>query len=196
MLLFGICKDPLNGFLTDLVHPLADRCTAGLFCHFHIITPDVLGNCLNVVFVLCAKMSCRAVTTDLWITFVLPITVTVCRAVFQYMVLRTQYAIIILVIYILLPFVSAFHCLGTRIGCEKNLTIPVYQFTDVRGLVGAVGHERMDTVEFFGDSLIQIVKRNTVMDIAGGYFYIQNHTVCITGGVGFIRQLPFVVTFY
>ena len=136
MLLLGIGKDTLNSFLTGLVHRPADRCAAGLLCHFHIVTPDVPGNSLNAVVVLCTKMSGRTVAADLWITFILTVTVTVCRSVFQYLVFRTQNTIIILVIYILPPFMSVFHRPGTRIGCRQYLSIAEYQFADVRCLVG------------------------------------------------------------
>ena len=93
---------------SGLVHPLADRCAAGFLCHFHILTPDVPGNSLNAGLVFCTKMSGRTVATDLWITFILPVTVTVCRAVFQHLVFRTQNTIIVLVIYVLPPFMPAF----------------------------------------------------------------------------------------
>ena len=117
VLLLGISENPFNGFLPSLVHPLADRRTPGILCHLHIIAPDVPGYHLRAVLALGAKMSGGTVTTDLWITFVFPVAVTVRRAVLQNMVLRTKNAVVIFVIHVLPPFVSALHGLGPRVSC-------------------------------------------------------------------------------
>ena len=62
-----------------------------------------------------------------------------------------------------------------------SFAVAEYQFADVRGLVGTVGHECVDTVELLGDPLIQIVKGNAVMDIAGGDLHIQDYAVAKAG---------------
>ena len=94
VLLLGIGENPFNGFLPGLVHPLADRRTPGILCHLHIVAPDVPGHDLREILALGAKVSCRTITTDLWITFILPVTITVRGAVLQHMVLRAKNTVI------------------------------------------------------------------------------------------------------
>ena len=117
MLLFGICKDALNGFFPCLVHPLIDRCVPGIICQFLVFFPDVPGNALNTILAVRTKMSGGTTGTDLWIAFVFPVTIPVGGAVIQYLVLRTDDTVEMFVIYILPPFVSALHSLGTLVGC-------------------------------------------------------------------------------
>ena len=64
----------------------------------------------------------------------------------------------------------------------------------MRGLVGTVCHKSMDIRELLDYLVINIIERNTVMDIAGGYFYRKDNTVDIAGGMGFVSQLLLVVT--
>ena len=116
MFLFCIRKDTLYCFFPCLIHPLVDRSISGIVCHFLVFLPDMPGNCLNTILTLCAKMPGRTVTTDLWITFIFPISVTVGGAVVQHLVLRAEDAVEILIIYILPPLMSAL-CLGTLVGC-------------------------------------------------------------------------------
>ena len=113
---FGIRKDTFNGFFSCFVHPLVNRSVPGIVCHFLVFFPDMPGNRLNAVFVLCAKMSGRTVSTNLWITFVFPVAIPVGSAVVQYLVLRADDTVEMLVIHILPPFMSAL-CLGTLVGC-------------------------------------------------------------------------------
>ena len=117
VLLFGIRKNTLYRFFSCLVHPLVDRCVSGIVCHFLVFLPDVSGNRLNAVLIFCTKMAGRTVGSDLWITFILPVSVSVCGAVVQYLVLRTDNAVEMLVIHILPPFMSALHGLGTLVCC-------------------------------------------------------------------------------
>ena len=62
------------------------------------------------------------------------------------------------------------------------------------GLIRAVRYESMNLWKLFHYLVINIVKGNTVMYIARGYFHCQNNTVNIAGGMCFISQLLFVVS--
>ena len=117
VLLFAIRKDTFNGFFPCLVHPLVNRSVPGIVCHFLVFLPDVPRNGFNEIFVLCAKMPGGTVAADLWIAFIFPVSIPVGGAVVQYLIFRTDDAVEMLVIYVLPPFMSAFHCLGTLIGC-------------------------------------------------------------------------------
>ena len=194
--LFGICKNTLYRFFSCFVHPLVDRCVPGIVSQFLILLPDVSCNRLNAVFILGAKVSGRTVATDLWITFILSVSVPVGSAVVQCLVLRTDNAVEMLVVNILPPFMSALHGLRPLVGCGQNSVIPEHLLTDMRGLIGTVRYESMDLWKLFHHLVINIIKSYTVMYIAGGDFHCQNNTVDITGSVGFIGQLPLVVPLY
>ena len=62
--------------------------------------------------------------------------------------------------------------------------------------VCAVRYKSMNIGKLFYYLIVNIVKGNTVMYIARGYFHCQNNTVNIAGGMGFIGQLLLVVALY
>ena len=66
----------------------------------------------------------------------------------------------------------------------------------MRSLIGTVCHKSMDIRELFYYLVVNIVKWNTVMYIARGYFHGKNNTVDVTGGMGLVGQLLLVVAFY
>ena len=116
MFLFGICEDSFNGFFSCLVHPPVNWSVPGIVCHFLVFFPDVPGNRLNAILVICAKMSGGTVVTNIWITLVFAVSIPVGGAVVQHLVFRADDAVEMLVIHILPPFMSAL-CLGTLISC-------------------------------------------------------------------------------
>ena len=66
----------------------------------------------------------------------------------------------------------------------------------MRGLIRTVCHKSMNIRELLYYLVINIIKRNTVMYIARGYFHCQNYTVNIAGSMCFISQLLLVVALY
>ena len=66
----------------------------------------------------------------------------------------------------------------------------------MRSLVSTVRYESMNLWKLFHYLVINIVKGNTVVYIAGGYFHCQNNTVNIAGGMSFVGQLLLVVALY
>ena len=115
--LLGIRKDTFNGFFSCLVHPLVDRSVPSIVSHFLVFLPDMPGNCFNAVFVIGAKVSCWAITADLWIAFIFPVAIPVGGTVVQNLVLRADDAVEMLVINVLPPLVPALHCLGALVSC-------------------------------------------------------------------------------
>ena len=95
VLFFGIRKDPFNGFLAHLIVSLVPLRIAKLLRHIHIRLPDVLRYRLNKVLVPGTQRSGGAVCTDLWITFIFPVAVTVGCGVFQYLVFRADDTVIV-----------------------------------------------------------------------------------------------------
>ena len=117
VLLLRIRKDTFYRFFSCLVHPLVDWRVPGIICQFLVILPDVPGDCFHTVLALCAKMSCRTVCTDLWITFILPVSIPVCSAVIQYLIFRTDDAVEVRIVHILPPFMPTLHGLRALVGC-------------------------------------------------------------------------------
>ena len=116
MLFLGIRKDPFNGFLAHLVVSPVPLRIAELLCHIHIRLPDVLRYCLNEVLIPGTQRPGGTVRTDLWITFILPVAVMVGCGVFQYLVFRADDTVIVFIIHILPPFMSALHGLRPCVG--------------------------------------------------------------------------------
>ena len=114
VLLLGIRKDTLYRFFSGLVHPLVDRCVPGIVSHILVCLPDMTGNRLNAIFVLCAKRSGWTVGTNLWVALVFPVSIPVGGTVVQYLVFWTDDAVEMLIIHIFPPFMSVL-CLWTLI---------------------------------------------------------------------------------
>ena len=66
----------------------------------------------------------------------------------------------------------------------------------MRGLIGTVCHKSLNIRKLLYYLVVNIVKGNAVMYIAGGNFHCQNNTVNITGSVCFVGQLLLVVALY
>ena len=66
----------------------------------------------------------------------------------------------------------------------------------MRGLVGGIHNNRLYFWEIRGHMVIYCIKCHTIMYIARGDDGLQNKSMLVAGGVGFIRKLPFVVSFY
>ena len=63
-------------------------------------------------------------------------------------------------------------------------------------LIRTVCYESVNIRKLLHYLVVNIVKRNTVMDIARCNFHCQNHTVDIAGCGGFLGQLLLVVALY
>ena len=117
MFLFGICKDPFNGFFPCLVHPLVNRSVSGIVGHFFIFFPDVPGNGFHEIFAVCAKVSGGTVGTDFGIALVFPISVPVGGAIIQHLVFGANNTVKMLIVHIFPPFMAALHGLRPLVGC-------------------------------------------------------------------------------
>ena len=117
MLLLRIRKDTLYRFFSCLVHPLVDRRVPGIICQFLVILPDVPGDCFHTVFALCAKVPGWTIGAYLRIAFVFPVSIPVCSAVVQYLVLWTDDAVEMFIVYVLPPIMTVLHGLGAFISC-------------------------------------------------------------------------------
>lgn len=104
------------------------------------------------------QMAGGTVDTDIRITPVLPVAIPVGGAVGQRLVLRAEHAVIVLVIYILPPFVATLHGLRTLICGGQNTSIFKYLFADMKGLVGRICNNRLDFREIRSYTVIDCIK--------------------------------------
>ena len=66
----------------------------------------------------------------------------------------------------------------------------------MRGLIGGIGNDRLHFREIRCHTVIDFIKCHTVMYISRGNYCLQNESMLVTGGVGFIGKLPLVVSLY
>ena len=104
------------------------------------------------------KFSCRTILTYLGITLVFSVSVSVCCTVFKCMELGANDAIVMLIVNIFPPFVSAIHCLRSFVCCAENPVVIKYLLANVWSFVRAVCHYILYFGEFFGYFLIYIIK--------------------------------------
>ena len=135
------------------------------------------------------QMAGGTVDTDAGVTFVLPVSLPVGGAVGQYLVLRAEHAVIVLVIHILPPLVAAFHGLGPFVGGGQYSAVAKYFLTDMRGLVGGIGHNGLYFRKCLCHTVIYVIESHTVMYIAGGNDGLQEKAILVTGGMGLILSL-------
>ena len=192
----GICKDAFNRFFAPLVEFLVLRCVSGVVGQLLIVFPDMSLHGFYEILRMGTALSGWTRLTNPWIAFVFAVAVPVGCCVVQRLVFRTDDAIIVFVIDVLPPFVSALHRLGTLIRCGKDSAIVKDVFANMGRFVSTVGYDCLDLRKTFGYFLIHLVKCYTVMDIAGRDYGFQYETVLVAGGMGFIGKLLLVFAFY
>lgn len=151
---------------------------------------------LYAIFGMCAKMSCRAVLTCFGIALVFSVSVSVGRTVCKRMVLGTNHAIVILIVYILPPFVSAVHGHRPFVSCTENAVVIKNLLANMGSFVCAVGYNGFYLGKSFGHFFIYVIECYAIMYVAGSYYGFQDISVLITCGVGLVCELSFVVAFY
>ena len=108
VLFFGVCKYTLNCLRTQSICLFADRRMTDIFCLFNVIMPDMSGYGFYALLILSALFSDWAVLADISFTLVFPVAFTIRRCITQHLVLRTEYTIVVLVVYIFVPGKIAF----------------------------------------------------------------------------------------
>ncbi len=133
--------------------------------------------------------------TDFRVAAVFTVSIPVGGAVGQDVVFRADHAVIIFIIDVRPPGMSAFHRHGPLVGSRQYPAIPEYLFADMRGLVGSVRHHCLNLWKRLNQFVVNIVKRHAVMDISGGDHCFQYVTVLVAGGMGLISEAPLVLPF-
>lgn len=103
MFFFGVGEDSLNGLGTKRVGRLAYRRMPDVLSLFEIVLPDMPGDRLDTLPVLCSLFPNRPVPADIALALVFPVSIAVSCIVFQHPVLRAKYTIIVFVVDILIP---------------------------------------------------------------------------------------------
>ena len=196
MFFLGVGKDPLNGFLPPFVQLLILGHITGVVGQFLVVLPDVPLYRFDTVFGMGTQMAGGTVDTDVGITPVLPVSIPVRGTVGEYLVLRANHTVIVLVIYILPPLVAALHGLRALISGGQHTSIFKYLFADMRGLVGGIGNNRLCFRKIRCHTVIDFIKCHTIMYISGSNDCLQNKSMLVAGRVGFIGKLPFVLSLH
>lgn len=113
---------------------------------------------LYAILGMCAKMSCRAILTYFGIALVFSVSVSVGRTVCKRMVLGTNDAIVMLIVYVLPPFVSAVHCLRSFVCRTENTIVIKYLFANMGSFVSTVCYNGFYLGKPFGHFFIYVIK--------------------------------------
>lgn len=128
---------------------------------------------LHRILGMCAKMSCRAILTYFGIALVFSVSVSIGRTVCKRMVLRTNDAIVILIVFVLPPFVSAVHCLRSFVCRTENTIVIKYLFANMGSFVSTVCYNGFYLGKPFGHFFIYVIKCYAIMYVAGSYYGFQ-----------------------
>ena len=109
-----------------------------------------------------------ALSADFRVACVFPVTIPVGGAVSQGLVFRTDHAVVVFIIDVSPPGMSALSGHGTLVSSGQHPAIIKHFPADVRGLAGSVCHHGLCLGKGLGQFVVDIIKRHAVVDIAGG----------------------------
>ncbi len=89
MKFFCAGKDTLNRFFALVIDLFVFWCVSEIFGLLHVVRPNVAGYYLLTIPAVCAALTHRTLLTDIRVTLVLSVSIPICRAVFQNLVIRT-----------------------------------------------------------------------------------------------------------
>jgi hypothetical protein len=108
--LFRVGEYPLDCLFSSFVTGFAFGRVSEVVRQFNPILPNMSRNDLLAALAFRTLRPHRATPADFRVAFVFPVSFAVCRAVFQYLVVRANDAVVILVVNILVLFEKAFLC--------------------------------------------------------------------------------------
>ena len=194
MFFFRIRKDPFYRFLSLLIYVFHSSHMSIIFYLLNVWFPYMSCHYLREILTLCASISNWAVFTNTCITFIFPITLTICCAVSQYLILRTNIAIVIFIIHIFIFLKKAFFCHWACIWHYRYFLIAYDCFCDCRCFISCI-HYYIFCIFILSDSLIQWKKGYAIMYIPGSYLKIQYKAVSVTASIRCIGKYLFVLSF-
>ena len=100
VLFFGVGKYALNCLRTQSIGLFANRGVPDIFCLFNIIMPDMSGYGLYTLLILSTLFSDWAILADISFALIFPVAFTIRRCITQHLILRTEYTIVVLVVYV------------------------------------------------------------------------------------------------
>lgn len=154
----------------------------------YVIVPNVARNRFGTLLALCAAPTNRTAFANVAFALVLPIALTVGGRVAQDLILRTENAVIILVVHIFIPRETALLRHRTLIGQRRNSSAVENLLADPRGFVAGIGGDYLYFRVVFGQPLEYRVERDAVVDITGRDFRFQHVAALIADGMRFIRK--------
>lgn len=105
---------------------------------------------------------------DFRVACIFPVTVLVGSAVGKGLVFRTNHAVVVFIIDISPPGMSASHGHRELVSSGQHPAIIKYFLADVRGLVRGVCHHGFYIGKRLAQFVVKIIKCHAVVDIAGG----------------------------
>ena len=133
-------------------------------------------------------MAGGTVDADFGVASVFPVSVPSGGAVGQGLEFWAEQTVIILIIYILPPFMATLPGLRPLVSGGQHTSIFKYLLADMRRLVSGVGNNGLRFRESRCYTVIDLIKGHAAMYISGGNNGLQNKTMLVTGRVGLIGK--------
>ena len=190
----GVSKNPFYGFLAPRIQLLVFRRVTGVVRQFLIILPDMPLHRLDTVFGMGTQVPGRAVGTDFGVAFVFPVALPVGGGVAQGLVFRADNAVIIFIVNVLSPFMSALHRHGALVGCGQYAAVLKNLFADRGCLVSRIGDDCFHLRKRLSHLVIHIIKRHAVVNVSGCDHGFQNEAILVAGGVGLVGKLALMLS--
>ena len=196
MLFLGVGKDALNRLFAFGIKLLVLGCVPGVIGQFLVILPDMAQDGFHAVFGVGAQLPCGTLGADFGVAAIFPVPVPVGGTVCQRLVFRADHAVIVFIINILPPLVSALHRHGALVGGGQHPAIIKYFFANVWSFVCGIRHNGLNFRECLYHFVINVIESHAVVDVAGGNHRFQHIAALVAGGVGLIGKLPLVLPFH
>ena len=107
---FRVCKHSFYCLTSQRIYLFSSRTVPYILRLFYVIRPNMFCYNLLMIFAFGAFISVLALLTIFRITFKFSVPVPVCCRIFQHLVVRTHYAIVVLIIYKFIALEKAFLC--------------------------------------------------------------------------------------
>ena len=191
VLLLRIGEHTLNLLFSQTVQLFVYRHMADMLRHLHIVLPNMAQDCFLTLGIFSTHSSAGTAFAKIGPAFVFPITVPVCGGIMQRTVLRADHIIKVFVIHIRPPGMAVLFAFGTGITSGKNAAALEDSLADPGRFVGAVCYNGFVFGVVSAQFIIQRIKRDTVVDIAGSDVNTKNKIVFVAGGVCFVSKTFF-----
>lgn len=142
VLFLRIGKHTLNLLFSQPVQLFVHRHVPDMFCHLHIVLPDMAQHSFFALGVFGAHSSGGTSFAKIGPAFVFPVAVPVCGGIMQCVVFGADHIVKVFVIHICPPGMVVLFAFGSGIAGGKNAAALKDSLADPGCFVGAVRHHR------------------------------------------------------